>query len=72
MTSANIILDESMELTREEIRIVNKRTGDDNIRGLAIYLDETCRTLATGARELAMDATYGTNSSGMDLFAVPV
>ncbi|KAI0991919.1 hypothetical protein K3495_g16268, partial [Podosphaera aphanis] len=41
-----------------------------NLRGLAIYIRGTMTTLVSKARELVIDATYGTNNSGMSLFAV--
>jgi hypothetical protein len=39
------------------------------VRGLAFYISDSISTLGH-AKELAMDATYGTNNAGMDLFAV--
>lgn len=42
-------------------------TGD--IRAIAIYINESISALRH-AKELAMDATYGTNSFGMELYAV--
>ena len=41
-----------------------------NMRGLAIYVHETMSCLRGCASELAMDATFGTNNAGQDLFAV--
>jgi hypothetical protein len=41
-----------------------------NMRGLAIFIRDSITTLASEEKELAMDATYGTNNTGMDLFAV--
>jgi hypothetical protein len=41
-----------------------------NVRGLAFYINDSIRVLASHAKELAMDATYGTNNKGMELFAV--
>lgn len=40
------------------------------MRGLAIYIHKSVAALASGAKELAMDATYGTNNAGTDLFTV--
>jgi hypothetical protein len=40
-----------------------------NVRGLAIFASSTIASLVDSP-ELAMDATFGTNNSGMDLFAV--
>lgn len=39
------------------------------IRAIAIYINDTINTLRS-ASELSIDATYGTNSSGMELYAV--
>ncbi|KAI0994016.1 hypothetical protein K3495_g14167 [Podosphaera aphanis] len=41
-----------------------------NYRGLAFYINASISTLALRTKELAIDATYGTNSAGSDLFAV--
>ncbi|KAI0993607.1 hypothetical protein K3495_g14577 [Podosphaera aphanis] len=41
-----------------------------NYRGLAFYINAPISTLALRTKELAIDATYGTNSAGSDLFAV--
>ena len=35
-----------------------------NMRGIAIYINDSMNTLASRAKELAIDATYGTNNSG--------
>lgn len=40
-----------------------------NVKGLAFYIKESLRSMRP-AKELAMDATYGINSSGMELFGV--
>lgn len=40
-------------------------------RGLAIYIHGSIATLAPETKGLAMDATFGTNNTGMDLFVVP-
>jgi len=42
----------------------------DNVRGLALFISDSIRVLAPCAKELAMDATYGTNNAGVELFAV--
>ena len=52
---------------RSDIKSAHYRT--DNVRGLAFYISDSISTLGQ-AKELAMDATYGTNNAGMDLFAV--
>lgn len=39
-------------------------------RGLALFIKETTKILATEVVELCMDATYGTNNEGMELYAV--
>ena len=41
-----------------------------NMRGLAFYVRDPIAVLTSEAKEVAMDATYGTNSAGIDLFAV--
>ena len=41
-----------------------------NLRGLALFVRESISSLRHEAKELAMDATFGTNNAGMDLFAV--
>ena len=41
-----------------------------NLRGLALFVRESMSSLHSEAKELAMDATFGTNNAGMDLFAV--
>ena len=41
-----------------------------NMRGLALFVRESMSSLHSEAKELAMDATFGTNHAGMDLFAV--
>ena len=41
-----------------------------NVRGLAFYINDSIQVLASRAKELAMDATYGTNNKGIELFAV--
>lgn len=38
-----------------------------NLRGLAIYIRGTMTALVSKARELVIDATYGTNNSGKRL-----
>lgn len=41
----------------------------NKLKGVAFYVQESIEALKK-SKELAMDATYGTNSSGMELFAV--
>ena len=41
-----------------------------NVRGLAFYINDSISVLSSHDKELAMDATYGTNNMGMELFAV--
>ena len=36
-----------------------------NMRGLAVYINDSIGALRSRAKELAIDATYGTNSSGI-------
>ena len=40
------------------------------MRALAFFCHETMTALVPSAKEVAMDATFGTNHSGMDLFAL--
>lgn len=40
------------------------------LEGLAVFVSPSIRDLGAEARELAMDATFGTNSAGMSLFSV--
>ena len=42
----------------------------ENFRGLAFYINAPIIALAAKSKELAIDATYGTNSAGCELFAV--
>ena len=42
----------------------------DNYRGLALYIKTSITILARQTKQLAIDATYGTNCAGCDLFAV--
>ena len=41
-----------------------------NLRAAAFYVSDAIGTLASRTKELAMDATFGTNKMAMDLFAV--
>ena len=41
-----------------------------NVRGLAFYINDSISVFSSHAKELAMDATYGTNNKGIGLFAV--
>lgn len=41
-----------------------------NLRALAIYIHASISNLAQNTKEIAIDATFGTNNAGMDLFAV--
>ena len=63
LCSAKNLLSERPDITSSEYRV-------DNVRGLAFYISEAISTLTTRAKELAMDATFGTNNAGMDMFAV--
>ena len=40
------------------------------MRGLAYFCREVISTLLLSVKEVAMDATFGTNNAGMDLFAL--
>lgn len=61
-TSAMCLLKEGHHQHREYI--------SGNMRGLAVFIHDIIDVLASDIKELAMDATYGTNNAGMDLFAV--
>ena len=41
-----------------------------NICGLVFYVRDSIAVLTLEAKELAIDVTYGTNSTGIDLFMV--
>ncbi|KAJ5982326.1 hypothetical protein N7451_012426 [Penicillium sp. IBT 35674x] len=41
-----------------------------NVRALGFFASEPIERLAKSATQLVMDSTFGTNSGGMDLFAV--
>ncbi|KAI0994087.1 hypothetical protein K3495_g14096, partial [Podosphaera aphanis] len=41
-----------------------------NPRALAIYIHASISNLAQNTKEIVIDATFGTNNAGMDLFAV--
>ncbi|KAI0992364.1 hypothetical protein K3495_g15822 [Podosphaera aphanis] len=41
-----------------------------NLRALAIYIHASISKFAQKTKEIAIDATFGTNNAGMDLFAV--
>jgi hypothetical protein len=41
-----------------------------NMRGLAFYISGAIERLVSHVKELAIDATFGTNNMGMDLYAV--
>src|SRR5260370_4340171 len=44
--------------------------GPGGLRMLALYVSDAISALATRTKEIVMDATFGTNSGGLDLFAV--
>jgi MULE transposase domain len=64
LVSAELLLADNNEVHNHEI------FTSGNVRGLAMFLKKPMRTLASEAKELAMDATFGTNNAGMDLYAV--
>jgi hypothetical protein len=63
LKSAQILLSEHQEYT-------SSLYFAGNMRALAFYISNSVNTLAPRAKELAMDATFGTNNTGMHLFAV--
>jgi len=42
----------------------------DNVRGLAFYISDSVSMLGPHAKELAMDATFGTDKDTSEIFAV--
>lgn len=63
LCSARNLLSERLDVTSSEYIV-------DNVRALGFYINDSIRELALRAKELAMDATFGTNNAGMQLFAV--
>ena len=63
LASAQILLSEHQECT-------SSLYFSENLRAIAFYVSDAIRILASRAKELAIDATFGTNNMGMDLFAV--
>ena len=51
-------------------RIQHSEILSGNVRGIAMYVLDAMEALKSCAEKLAMDATFGTNNIGMDLFAV--
>ncbi|KAI0992617.1 hypothetical protein K3495_g15568, partial [Podosphaera aphanis] len=41
-----------------------------NVRALGFYIRASIDALSATTREIAIDATYGTNNAGMELYAV--
>ena len=64
--SANMLLEEPFAADKCDHAILTS----GNLRGLALFVRESMSSLHRNVRELAMDATFGTNHAGMDLFAV--
>ena len=48
----------------------NKEFFQANIRALGIYVRTSIEALSKTAKEVVIDATFGTNNVGMDLYAV--
>jgi hypothetical protein len=63
-------VDSAKALLSEYKEYTTKMYYSGNMQGLAFYVSDAIRTLAPRAKELAMDATFGTNNLGMDLQAV--
>ncbi|KAJ5582182.1 ATP-dependent DNA helicase PIF1 [Penicillium sp. DV-2018c] len=55
---------------KEEYSDQYKNFQDQNVRALGFYVSETITKVAGNASQLLMDATYGTNNSGLSLVAV--
>ena len=62
ITSASLLL--------RERGAQNVSLHTEHLNGIAVYCEETIGRLSSCTKELSMDATYGTNNCGMDLFAV--
>lgn len=60
----------SASLLLSERNAENVILKSNNLHGIAIYCRETIERLSKCTKELAMNATYGTNNCGMNLFAV--
>ena len=60
----------SASLFLQNGRHTHSNYEEGNVQGLAIYVSAAIETLANRTKELAMDATFGTNNTGSDLFAV--
>jgi hypothetical protein len=63
LVSAQVLLSENRECTSSQY-------SAGNLRAIAFYVSDSVNTLASRAKELSMDATFGTNNMAMDLFAV--
>lgn len=61
---------ESASLLLAEENVAHATYVSGRMRGLAIYEAQTISRLKDRTKELLMDATYGTNNSGMELFTV--
>ena len=64
--SATTLLTESLANTIHDHEVLNS----GNFHALALFVRESMTALRFVAKELAMDATYGTNHAGIELFAV--
>jgi hypothetical protein len=63
LKSAQILLSEYQEYP-------SSLNFSGNMRALAFYISDSVNALAHHTKELAIDATFGTNNMGMDLFVV--
>ncbi len=63
VVSAKILLSEHSDYTSATYFAAN-------LRAIAFYIPDSINTLASNTKELVVDATFGTNNAGMDLFAV--
>ncbi|KAI0993432.1 hypothetical protein K3495_g14752 [Podosphaera aphanis] len=63
-TSSKILLEKLGDSYRCEI------FHEENINALTIYINASIDVLKRTTAEVAIDATYGTNNAGMDLYAV--
>lgn len=63
-------LDSAKNLLQENGRYGSVKFTEGNVRALCVYATQTIGVLGRSTRQVAMDSTFGTNSSGMDLYAV--
>ena len=60
----------AQDLLSERSECASSTYFSANMRAIAFYISDSIDVLASRTKELVMDATFGTNSAGMTLFAV--